>query len=133
MYLVHTTSSHEVRIEKSDISFIDDTYTSLGFKIREDLSVGEYKIVFRLRDPLLAEGFGTDEITAGCMLNVVEDKKYQQASYGILALVRHDNNQYKFITFSNEADYMKFYRGEVSFGGIKHDFREKIHITTRYC
>ena len=125
MYLVHTTSSHEVRIEKSDISFIDDTYTSLGFKIREDLSVGEYKIVFRLRDPLLAEGFGTDEITAGCMLNVVEDKKYQQASYGILALVRHDNNQYKFITFSNEADYMKFYRGEVSFGGIKHDFREK--------
>ena len=125
MYLVHTTSSHEVRIEKSDISSVDDTYTSLAFKIREDLSVGQYKIVFRLRDPQLAEGFGTDEITAGCMLNVSEESKYRQASYGIVVLVRYDNNQYKFITFSDEAEYLKFYRGEAAFAGIRHDFREK--------
>ena len=45
MYLVHTTSSHEVRIEKA-IFHLLTIHIPLGFKIREDLSVGEYKIVF---------------------------------------------------------------------------------------
>lgn len=125
MYLVHASSNHEVLIKKSDIAFIDDTYTAFSFKTREELSVGAYKIVFRLRDNQLKEGFGTDEITANCLLNVSADEKYKQTSYGILALVRHENSNYKYITFATESDYKKFYKGQSRVDGIQHDFSQE--------
>ncbi|MCQ1528575.1 S-layer homology domain-containing protein [Lutispora saccharofermentans] len=125
MYLVHTTSGSEVRIKKTDMAFTDDTYTALSFKTREELSVGEYKMVFRLRDPQLEEGFGTDEITAGCRLTVSADEKYKQLSYGILAIVRYNNSNYKIITFAGEGEYKKFYRGMTTADRICHDFSEE--------
>lgn len=124
MYLVHTSSNHEVLINKRDISFINDSYTAFSFKTREELSVGAYKIVFRLKDAQLKEGFGTDELTASCLLNVSPDEKYKQLSYGILALVRYENSYYKYITFTSESDYKKFYKGQTRVDGIQHDFSQ---------
>jgi hypothetical protein len=125
MYLVHTASGSEVLIKKTDMTFTDDTYTALSFKTREELTVGEYKIVFRFTDPQLTEGFGTEEITAGCRLTVSADEKYKLLSYGIIAIVRHENTNYKILTFANEGEYKKFYNGTTTVSEIHHDFREE--------
>lgn len=122
LYLEHTSTNHEVLINKKDISFIDDTYTALSFKTNEELIVGDYKIVFRFTDIDLIEGFGAAEITASCVLHVSADEYFKQSSYGILSLVRYDKSKYKFVKFASEYYYDKFYDGDLTVDGIRHDF-----------
>ena len=112
LYLVHTTSDHEVKIDKKNIAFLDENYTNMSFSTNETLEVGIYNIVFRFTDTQLAAVFGKT-LKAAVTLEVSADEKYKQMSYGILALVRIDDD-YDFFTFADEGEYLGFYKGTVS-------------------
>ncbi|MGN0107632.1 MAG: hypothetical protein ACI4A5_08050, partial [Hominilimicola sp.] len=118
LYLVHTTSDSKVRIEKDNIAFTDDTYSTFIFSTDEELVVGEYELVLEFTDAQLVQQFGVTSITAGKKLNVSNDPKYKLRSYGLMALVRHDTNKYSFIAFNDESEYNSFFAGEKDFYDI---------------
>ena len=112
LYLVHTTSDHEVKIDKKNIAFLDAEYKNMSFSTDETLEVGVYKLEFRFTDTQLKAVFG-NTFTAAVTLEVSADEKYKQMSYGLLALVRTDDD-YDFFTFADEGEYLSFYKGELS-------------------
>lgn len=118
--LKHTTSNHEVVIEKKNIAFLDDAYENMSFTTKEELEVGKYDIIFEFNNALLKEEFGKS-IKCKHQLQVSADEKYKLKSYGTIALVRSGNEDYDFYTFRNEGEYLQFYRGEISkLGEINH-------------
>ncbi|MBO4897711.1 MAG: hypothetical protein J5590_05380 [Clostridia bacterium] len=121
LYLEHTTTDEKIRIEKKNITFAED-FSSLTFKVSDDLTVGKYKMVFYFRDSELISNYGVNSITASVTLETSADKKYAVRSYGVVALVRYEKTKYKFVKFDIESEYQSFVEGKITAGGIKHDF-----------
>ncbi len=130
--LIHETTGHCVSIKKNNIAFLDESGETLSFTTDEELSVGEYKIVFELNDQRLCDSLKCKSIAAAEKLKVSADKKYQLKSYGMAALVRttegSETGAYDFFTFRTENEFLKFYKGESSAVGklngknIKYNF-----------
>ncbi|MCC8160345.1 MAG: S-layer homology domain-containing protein [Oscillospiraceae bacterium] len=119
--LKHTTSDHEVVIDKKNVAFLDDSYTTMSFSTTDDLYVGAYNIVFEFSDETYISSFGKS-VTASAVLNVSADKIYALKSYAILSLVRttdsNNNTTYDFFSFAGEGEYQQFYDGEISKTGL---------------
>lgn len=135
--LIHDTTGDTVVIDKRKITFLDDTYETLTFSTDETLTVGEYSVVFDIKDDIIRENLGCDKIACNQKLQVSADKKYQVKSYAMIALVRTERNNtpdYDFFTFNTEKEYLDFYYGKSSAMGeysgekLKFDFSEKTAI-----
>ncbi len=136
LMMYHATSDHKVRIEKKNISFLDDEYTAMSFKTDEELALGDYIIEFEFDDEQLVSAFGKT-MTAWDFVSVSDNPKYALPSYGIIALVRStdtsvNDTTYDFFTFSGEGEYQSFYDGQLTaIGGLtgktlKYDFGENV-------
>ncbi|MCD8049379.1 MAG: InlB B-repeat-containing protein, partial [Clostridia bacterium] len=142
LYLRHTTSDHEVVIEKSKVAFLDDSYSSMSFTTTEELEVGFYSIEFEFTDTNLISAFG-NKLTAGGELQVSADETYALKSYSLMSLVRRTDTStnhtwYDFIAFTDEGDYQSFYDGKTQKTGlinktvIQHNFGENKSATMEY-
>ncbi len=124
LVLYNETAKHSVSVQKDKIAFIDDTYETMSFTTEEALYVGEYSIMFKIKDAdLKSQLGGNDTITCDKKLKVSADEKYRIKSYGLIALVRSLDNKaaskasYDFYSFDYESEFLSFYNGEASAKG----------------
>ncbi len=128
--LIHETTGESVLIKKSNISFLDDSYENMSFSTGEELTVGNYKLVFEFTNPQLVAELGKS-ITCPQKLQVSADPKYKLKMYGTMALIRTtDNNKtdYDFYAFENEGDYLSFYKGSTEKTGLLHGGKIKYNF-----
>ncbi len=107
LFLRHVATGDLVEIEKEKIAFTGESLNTLSITTDEELSVGEYEIVFKFSDVLLIEDF-THEITVKQKIEVCLDESLRNKSYGIIAVVRYDKDKYKFETFRNEQELIQY-------------------------
>ena len=50
----------------------------------------------------------TSEIVVKQKIEVTLDKELENKSYGIISVVRYDTDKYKFVTFRNEEELVKY-------------------------
>lgn len=139
--LVHEKTGDEVVISKDKIAFLDETCETLTFTTNATLTVGNYNIVFDIKDDAIKENLKFDSITCNQKLQVSADSKYKLKSYGMIALVRTtkgDDSDYDFYTFGTEYEFLKFYNGDASAKGetggktIKYDFGKNEKAITEH-
>lgn len=122
LYLVSQGNEEEIKIDKKNIAFTDDTYQTMSFSTDEELAIGTYNIVFKFTDAQLKSSFGS-KVTAAATMNVSADKKYLARSYGLVAMIRfssRQNNIYDFVSFADEAALKSYLEGDVTANGLQH-------------
>ncbi|MGE4283844.1 MAG: hypothetical protein AB7G87_09010, partial [Clostridia bacterium] len=107
LYLRHVATGALTKIKKEQIAFTGDQLNTLSFTTEEELVVGEYEIAFHFIDNQLVKEF-TSEITVKQRIEVNLDKSLENKSYGIVTVVRYDTDKYKFVTFRNEEELIKY-------------------------
>lgn len=112
MKLYHTTSDHEVEIEKDRIAFLNEAYSQMTFSTAETLEAGDYQIGYEFTDAQLVDGFGVTALKLDKKLNISNDPKYRSKSYALMALVRHNQRDYAFIPFATQEEYNNFLDGK---------------------
>lgn len=117
MFLYHTTTDHKVLVDKSKIAFLDETGNQLSFTTDKELYMGNYEIGFEFNDTQLVEGFGVTAIKLGKTIEVSNNPIYKTKNYALMALVRHNENDYSFVPFVNQEEYNNFLDGFGRMGG----------------
>jgi len=122
LYLVSQSNQEEIKIDKKNVAFTDDTYETMSFSTDEELAIGKYNIVFKFTDEQLKSSFGS-KVTAAATLDVSLDPIYRSRSYGLVAMIRfsHDGRQiYDFISFADESAMTRYLEGNVAANGLKY-------------
>jgi len=121
LYLVSQANEKEIKIDKKNVAFTDDTYQTMSFNTADELSIGTYNIVFKFTDAQLKRSFGS-KVTAAATLDVSADKKYLARSYGLVAMIRFSHggrNIYDFVSFADEAALERYLEGNVTAKGLQ--------------
>ena len=121
LYLVK--GLNKIRIDKSTIAFPNETYKTMTFSTDEVLSLGDYKIELHFTDKQLKDEL-TSKIIAAEVLTVCDDENFRSESYGLVAMVRFEENNYPtydFVSFISEEELNQFEQGEITARGLKHD------------
>ncbi|MEA4846987.1 MAG: S-layer homology domain-containing protein [Clostridiaceae bacterium] len=107
LYLRHVATGELVDIKKEDIAFTGDRLDTLSFNTEEELTIGEYEIVFNFTDEQLIKEF-TKEIVIKQRIEVNLDESLQNRAYAIMTVLRYNTDQYKFVSFRNEQELEKY-------------------------
>lgn len=115
LVLYNEKANRSVSVKKDNISFTDEKYETLSFSTDETLVVGEYSVMFKIKNETLKQQLGCDVVTCKEKLKVSADEKYRVKSYGLIALVRNTDNKettYNFYSFDYESEFAKFLTGK---------------------
>ncbi|MEG2584064.1 MAG: S-layer homology domain-containing protein, partial [Oscillospiraceae bacterium] len=98
-----------ITVPKSKVAFVTNETgeKSLAFTVSDDLTIGEYAIVFEFTDPEFVAAFGK-KIIVPQKINVEDNAKLVSKSYGIIGVERFNEDEYKIVEFKDEASLKKY-------------------------